>query len=146
MQYMCLFLHSLTDCSMHCQYYIVPVSLVAHLSVKLTTVCSTHAQLVEPCWVDAAALSYTFCVQKHLSALSEKMLVFLQSLPWVIEGKYGGWNIFCPPCYLLLPSSQVPSHTYSSSPILYIFTVYLFFSLSNLISILCQALICINRR
>lgn len=46
---------------------------------------------VEPCGVPAAALSDTFCVKKtkknkkHLSALDEKMLVFLQSLPWVIE-------------------------------------------------------------
>ncbi len=66
------------------------MSLVAHLYVKLTFVCSTCAQPVEQCRVNTAALSHTFYVQKHLSALSEKMLVFLQSLPWVIEGRYGG--------------------------------------------------------
>lgn len=72
------------------------MSLVAHLSVKLTTVCSTRAQPVEPCGADRAALSYTFCVPKHLSALSEKMLVFLQSLPWVIRGKIWGMNYLLP--------------------------------------------------
>lgn len=53
-----------------------------YLSVQLTIVCST---CVEPCWVPTAALSNTFCVQKHLSALGEKMLVILQSLPWVVK-------------------------------------------------------------
>lgn len=117
---------------------------MAHLSVTVPSVCSTCAQPVETCWVDTATLSYAFCVQKHLSALCEKMLVFLQSLPCVIEGKYGGWNFFWPACYLLLSLSQNPSHTYSSSHILYIFTAHLFFSLSNLMSILWQAVNCIN--
>lgn len=93
--------------------------------------CSTCAQPVEPRWVDTTASSHTFCVQKHLSALSEKMLVFLKSLPWVIEGKYGGWNIYRPSRYLLLPPSQYPSHIYSPCPIIYTvyLSIYLFLSL-----------------
>lgn len=155
MQYtcMCLFLHSLIAYSMlvplHYHYYIVLFFInrchfcVAHLSVMLTIVCSTRAQPVETCWAVTDALSYTFCVQKHLSALCEKMLVFLQSLPWVVEGKYGGWNIFCPSCYLLLSPSQYPFHTYSSSPILYIYSLFIYFSI--FMSNCHQVFICIIR-
>lgn len=77
-----------------------------------------------------------FCVSKHLSALTEKMLVFLQSLPWVMGGKYGGWNIF----FFL---SQHPSHTYSL-PLFFIYLLYIYF-LSFITSIQCQVLIWINR-
>lgn len=96
MQYMCLFLHSLSQTVVcRCCCTLTTTRPICHLSMANISVCST--QPVEPCWVDTGALSYTFCVQKHLSALGEKMLVFLQSLPWVIEGKYGGW-IFLLPC------------------------------------------------
>lgn len=85
----------LTRCSMlvlpYCRYCIDLLSdnwcpFSTHLSVEITLVCSTRAPLVEPC--------HTFCVPKHLSALCEKMLVFLQSLPWVLRGgKHREWMV-----------------------------------------------------
>lgn len=61
---------------------------------RLSLVCPTRVSPFEPC--------HTFCVLKHLSALGEKMLVFLQSLPWVFwGGRHGGGNSLLP---CLLPS------------------------------------------
>lgn len=87
--------YSLTRCSMlvlpYCRYCIDLLSdnwcpFSTHLSVEIALVCSTRAPLVEPC--------HTFCVPKHLSALCEKMLVFLQSLPWVLRGgKHREWMV-----------------------------------------------------
>lgn len=95
-----LFPHSLTDCSMkvprHCRYcihllffFFFPLDNWCHpwhiyLSGSRLCVQHVHKLLNHVEWI-RAALSHTLCVQQeHLSALSEKMLVFLQSLPWVI--------------------------------------------------------------
>lgn len=71
---------------------------LTRLSVDNALVCPTP---FEPC--------HTFCVLKHLSALLEKMLVFLQSLPWVFwGGKHGGGNSLLPcllPSFLFLVSA-----------------------------------------
>lgn len=104
----CVF--SLTPCSMlalpYCRYRIDLLSdnwcpISTHLSVEIPLVCSTRAPPVEPC--------HTFCVPppppEHLSALCEKMLVFLQSLPWVLRGgNHREWNPFPPS----LPAAYFP--------------------------------------
>lgn len=108
---------------LHCHCYIILFLIILFGTCMCLVLYSTFNMCstwpVEPCGVPAAALSDTFCVQKHLSALGEKMLVFLQSLPWVLERKCRGWNSFYRSWFLLtspknksLPtaiSPQIPS-------------------------------------
>lgn len=132
----------------HCRYYITLFFFgffwLAGVT-RGTSVCSAHDRAFNTCWTVSSRccghiiVSHTFCVplRKHLSALSEKMLVFLQSLPWVIEkGENTGDEISSalPATYFFL-LVRAHFHAYRSplfSIYLYIYHVYLFSSLCNI--------------